>query len=139
MLRQPVRIVAEGFFEIITHPVGLDIGLAVDIEAVLVAQFVEPPRQRVMAGPDGVDVVFLHQSQVGEHVLLGDVMTGELVVFVDVDPLELDRQAIDEEPVADDLQATEAYIGLGELSVNAKNQRVKLRRLRRPFGDSPDR
>ena len=124
MLRQPVRIVAEGFLKIITHPVGLDVGLVIDIEAVLVAQFVEPPRQRVMTGPDGVDVVFLHQSQVGEHVLLGDVMTGELVVFVDVDSLELDRHAIDEEAVADNFQTAETDISLGVFSLDAKQQGV---------------
>ena len=47
---------------------------------------------------------FFHQPEVGEHVFLGDVMTGELIVFVDVDPFELDRHAIDEEAVADNFQ-----------------------------------
>ena len=124
MLRQPVRIVAEGFLKIITHPVGLDISLVIDIEAVLVAKFVEEPRQRIVAGADGVDVVFFHQPEVGEHVFLGDVMTGELIVFVDVDSLELDRHAIDEEAVADNFQTAETDISLGVFPLDAKQQGV---------------
>lgn len=77
-----------------------------------------------MAGADGVDVVFFHQPEVGEHVFLGDVMTGELIVFVDVDSLELDRHAIDEEAVADNFQTTETDISLGVFPLDAKQQGV---------------
>lgn len=51
-------------------------------------------------------------------------MTGELVVFVDVDSLELDRHAIDEETVADNFQTTETDIGLGVFPLDAKQQGV---------------
>lgn len=59
-------------------------------------------------------------------------MTGELIVFVDVDALELDRLAVHKKPVADNLQAAETDIGLGVFSFDTEKQGVEPRSLGGP-------
>lgn len=51
-------------------------------------------------------------------------MTGELIVFVDVDALELDRLAVHKKPVADNFQTAETDISLGVFPLDAKQQGV---------------
>ena len=74
MLGQPARVVPEGVAEVVVHSVRLDVGFRIDVEAETVAQLIEKPRKRVVACADGVDVVALHQGQVFEQQLAGDVM-----------------------------------------------------------------
>ena len=91
--------VADG--EILLRPVveladavGLHIGLGDHIKAVLVAELGEEGGVGVMAGADGVDVVLLHEAQVGEHLLGGDGIAVHRVGIVAVDAAELDVLAI---------------------------------------------
>lgn len=51
-------------------------------------------------------------------------MTGELIVFVDVDSLELDRLPVHKELVADNFQTAETDISLGVFPLDAKQQGV---------------
>ena len=100
LVRRPPRaVVAQraARVEAVTHAVGLDIGLRVDVEAQRVAQFVEAALLRIVAGADGVDVVRLHQQHILEQQLFGNIVPRAGIVFVKVDPLELNGLSVDEQ------------------------------------------
>ena len=84
------------------EPVGLQVALVDDVQPVAVAQLQEPGVGRVVAGPDGVEVVALHQQHVGEHDVLADGPAQVGMELVAVGPPEQDPAAVDgEQPVAD--------------------------------------
>ena len=84
------------------EPVGLQVALVDHVQPVGVAQLQEPGVGRVVAGPDGVEVVALHQQDVGQHHLLGHGPAQVGVELVAVDPAEQHPAAVDpEQPVAD--------------------------------------
>ena len=70
------------------EPVGLQVALVDDVEPVLVAQLQEPRIGRVVAGPDAVDVVLLHQQHVLAHGCLGDGPAAVGIELVPVHPAE---------------------------------------------------
>ena len=77
--------------------VALDVGLAADIESVLVAELVEAALLGIVARADGVDVVLLHQLEVAAHQLLGHDVAGVGGVLMDVDALDHHALSVDEE------------------------------------------
>ena len=108
--------------EIVAPAVRLDVGLVVNVKADLVAEFVELPVLRIVAETYRIDIVGLHQLQVLAAKLSRDIMTGSLVMLVDIDALELDRLAVHEEKIAPELEPAEADIErnhFGDLSVAA--------------------
>ena len=88
----------------------LDIGFAVDIESETVTKLVEHLRLRIMRGPYGVDVVFLHKPEVLEHPFAGHIVAGIRVCLVEIHTFELDRGSIHEEEAILDLKTSESYI-----------------------------
>ncbi len=96
---QPLGIVAQraAAAQVVVHAVRLDVGLVVDVDAVLVAQLVEAAVLRVVAQTHGVEVVALHQLEVAAHELLVDVVARALVVLVHVHALELHGLSVDQQ------------------------------------------
>ena len=124
--------------EIVAPAVRLDVGLVVNVKADLVAEFVELPVLRIVAETYRIDIVGLHQLQVLAAELSRDIMTGSLVMLVDIDALELDRLAVHEEKIAPELEPAESDIErnhFGDLSVAAQGdeEAVEVRSLGRPF------
>ena len=141
VLGLPGGVVAEGAVQLVAHAVGLDVRLVIDIEAEAVAELVELPRLRVVAGADGVDVGHLHEFQVLQDVLPGLVVAGVGVVLMHVNALELDGLPVHEQglhvafPVLDggDLDAAEAHVETGVFPVDLQEEGVQLGRFGRPF------
>ena len=127
MLGIPLRLVSKGLIQRVTHSVRLDIGLVVDIESEAVAEFVEEAGLGVVAGADAVDVERTHQTEVAQYVGPGDVVAGELVVFVEIDSLELDGLTVDEELVAHNLEPAESHVGAGKLVADSQKEGVEIR------------
>ena len=67
---------------------ALDVGLGTDINAQLVGQIIEDLVVGIVGGADGVEVILLHQGQVGEVVLIVERMTGLQIGVVAVDAAE---------------------------------------------------
>jgi hypothetical protein len=66
--------------------VGLDVGFIDEIEpAQSQAHY---SRVGIMTGPDGVDIVPLHQQDILEHRFAADILAGEGIVLVAVDARE---------------------------------------------------
>ena len=141
MFRIPGRVVPEGTVQLVTHAVGFDIGLVIDIETQTVAQFVEFPRLGIVAGADGVDIGHLHELEVLQDVFPGQVMTGVRVVLVHVHAFELDRLPVDEKGLdipftildGRDLDPAETHMEAGVFPAHAEKERVEFRRLGGPF------
>ena len=143
MLFIPLRLVAQGFLEVIAHAVGFDIGLVVHIEAQGVAELVELPLLGIVAGADGVDIAKLHELEVFQDVLPGGVVAGIGIVLMQVHALEFHRLSIHQEglyvpfPVLDgnNLQAAETHMEAGVFPVYAQHQGVELGGFGAPAAD----
>ena len=115
---------------VIQHPgaVALVVRFVDDKKAILVTHLIEHGRIRVVARPDGVEVVPLHHLQVTLHVLDIHHRAGHGIRIVAVYPPELDRLPVDlhnipvdtdfpdPDPVCDDLlrglEADRVQIGI---------------------------
>ena len=87
--------------------VGLQVTLVDHQQAVLVAQVEEPRVRRVVAGPHRVDVVPLHQQDVGPHGGLVQAAARFGMPLVAVHPAELHRAAVEPDLPVADLDAAE--------------------------------
>ena len=88
--------------------VALVVGLAHDEESIFVAQLVKARRVWIVSGAHRVDVVLLHQPQVGFHVIEVDGRAGDRVGVVAVDAAQLDRLPIDVDDGIHDRDLTDA-------------------------------
>src|SRR6185369_3111433 len=88
--------------------VGLQVALVDHQQAVLVAQVEEPRVRRVVAGPDRVDVVLLHQHDVGSHGGLVQAAPGHRMPLVPVHAAELDSVPVEPDLPVAYLDAAEA-------------------------------
>ena len=117
------------------HAVALHVGLGNQVEAVFVAHAGKQRRIGIVAGPNGVDVVMLHQNQVAQHLLLPHGAAQNGVGVVAVDALELDGLAVELYHAVFHANVPKAD-GLAErLAVVAQNQSVQIGILRAPEGD----
>ena len=78
-------------------------------EAEFVGQVEQPGMRRVVAGADRVDVEPLHAGQVRAGVLLVEDAAALGMGLVAVHPVEDDAAAVDQEPVAADLDRAETH------------------------------
>ena len=88
--------------------VGLQVALVDHQQAVLVAQVEEPRVRRVVAGPHRVDVVLLHQHDVGPHGGLVQAAPGHRMPLVPVHAAELDSVPVEPDLPVAYLDAAEA-------------------------------
>ena len=84
-------------FAFVAHAVALNVGFVIDVKAILIGKFINAVSLRIMAQPDGIDVVLLHQRKVAADEFFGDIVAGEWVVLVEVHALELHRLTIHEQ------------------------------------------
>ncbi len=94
--------------------------------------------RRVVAGPESVDVVLLHQQQVGPRVRLVEHPAELGMGLVPVHPPERQLTAVDQQHVAADLDGAEADLQADRLARRADRGRVAARLLRAPRLDRPD-
>ena len=87
--------------------VGLQVTLVDHQQAVLVAQVQEPRVRRVVAGPHRVDVVLLHQHDVGPHGGLVQAAARHRMPLVPVHAAELDGVPVEPDLPVADLDAAE--------------------------------
>ena len=129
---------------LVAEAVGFYIGLVIHVEAQGIAELVEFPGLRVMAGADGVHVGQLHQLEVFQEVFPGYVVAGVGVVFVQVHALELNGLAVYQEgfdlPLSvfhgGYLQVAEAHVEAGVFSVYLQKKGVQVGRFGRPEPDA---
>jgi hypothetical protein len=88
--------------------VGFQITLVDYVQAVLVAQLEKPRLRRVMAGPDRVDVVLLHQQDVGQGHLVVHRPAAVGVEFVAVHPVKQHPVAVYGQDAVTDLDPAKA-------------------------------
>jgi len=89
MLPEPLRPVGQGNVRMIANAVRLDVCLVNEVKSVLIAQFIESFRLRVVRGTHGVDIVHLHQPYVLQHQRLVYCVTAHRVMLVHICPLEI--------------------------------------------------
>ena len=138
-----LRVLSQGLPVLVAHAVGFDVPFIDDIEAEAVAQR-EPPRViRVMAGAHRIDIQFLHDTDIPDHVGDGDHIALVRVQFVAVGALDQDRLAVDLELDVFDRDGPETERNgraLGEpVAVKGADfQRIEVRGLGRPEGRGID-
>lgn len=120
---------------LLDEPVGLQVALVDDPQAVLVAQVEEGGVRRVVRGADGVDVVPLHQQHVRAHRLQVEGAARLRVPLVPVDALEEDRPAVDLDQTVRQLDGTETDAQRHPLALGHQLAVVQRGRLRRPRPD----
>ena len=114
MLGEPFGMLRERTLTIV-HPVAFYVGFVVHIEAKAVAEFVESAGLRIVAGAYGIHVQLLHHQQAAAYIVPVGIMAGKLIVFVEIDPLELDGLPVEVEDVAFDFGAAETHVEAGVL------------------------
>jgi len=95
--------------------------------------------RRVVAGPDGVEVVPLHQQHVGQHDLLGHGPAQVGMELVAVHPAQQDPAAVDGQPPVGDPHGAEADPQRHPLPRRGQLAVVQPRRLGRPGLDGGQR
>ena len=137
------RILPEGRGTV-AHAVGLDIAFVHHIQAILVAQG-DPARVvGIVAGADGVDVQFLHDADVPDHLGLGDDIAAGGAQLVPVGALDEDGLAVHQQLVAHDLHGPETELEGRVLRQSLIRGRlhaegIEVRGLGAPEGGIPDR
>ena len=91
-----IGTVGEGLLPI-AHPMGFDVGLVDHIEPVLVTEGKPERVIRVVACTHGVDVQFLHDADIPEHLGLRNHVSSFRTDLVPVRPLYEDRLAVDKQ------------------------------------------
>ena len=88
------RIFCQSLFAI-AHTVRLDIGFANHIQAIQIAEIIPQRIIRIVAGPDTVNVVLLHDADILNHPFRCNVIAGQRIHLMTVHPFEKNRLAID--------------------------------------------
>ena len=116
----------------VVDAVALRIRLAAQIEAVAVTHTGKQRRVGIVAGADGVDVVFLHDAQIAQHALFRYSRAQIRLAVVAVDAAELDVLSVKQNHLIADLHSPEAHRLHDDLACAAQQQGIELRFLRVP-------
>ncbi len=136
--RLPDRVVGDAVPRVGSEPVGLEVGLVDEVEAVPVAEVVPLGIVGIVGRPHRVDVVLLHQLDVVDHQVPGQMVPGVGVVLVTVDALDEDGAPVHEQPPVTDLHLAEADVRRDHLDdvaarvLEGQQQAVEVGRLGRP-------
>ncbi len=114
------------------EPVGLQVALVHDQQAVLVAQVEEVRMRRVVAGAHRVQVVALHGEHVGTHHVAAHSAATAGVELVAVDAAELHPGTVEQQQPVADLDPPEPDPHLDGLARADHPRPVQPGRLRRP-------
>ena len=131
--RDPVGIVGQQS----PHAVRLDVRLVDDVQAVGIAEIIEIGIVGIVARAHGVEVILLHQADVGLDVGPGDRFARAGVVVVAVDAVEFHRNAVNKEFFAADLDFAKTHTdapGLDDRALRVaerQHERIEVRRFGR--------
>lgn len=120
------------------HAVRLDVRLVDDVQAVSIAEIVEIGIVGIVARAHGVEVILLHQADVGLDVGTGDRFARAGVVVVAVDAVEFHRNAVNKEFFAADLDFAKTHTdapGLDDRALRVaerQHERIEVRSFGRP-------
>ena len=126
--------------------VALDVGLGAHVQAQLIGQVVQGLVVGVVSSTDGVEVVLLHQGQIGEVVLEGEGMSGLQIGVVAVDTTQHHLTARDlhllvalivDVHLVDLTEADALHHGLHDVTVGVlelQHQRVQVGSVGEPLG-----
>ena len=89
--------------------VSLKVSLINHIHSVPIAEFIQIRVIRIVAGPDRVEVVLLHKSDISLHIFSGDCLSGILIMVVPVDSVEFHRDSVDKKLLTVDAYVTESH------------------------------
>ena len=123
------------------HAMGFEIRLSADIYSVAIAEIVPERTIRIVARPDGIDVVLLHQLDIANHRFLSDDVAAFRQELVSINSLEVDRLSIHEQALVPDLDLAKAYLerrhfrGCAAPIAQGDYQNVKSLGFRRPLFD----
>ena len=120
------------------EPVRLQVALVDHPHAQLVAELQKARVRRVVAGAYGIDVVLLHQQQIGAHHLLGQRAAVVRMPLVPVDALQDDAPAVHGQEAAGDRHGTEPDRDLHPLALGGEHAAVQPGHLGRPGLDGVD-
>ena len=109
-----------------------DIRLGAEIYAVEVAEIVPKMMVGIMGGTHSVDVVTLHEPDVGDHIPKRYRPPGFGAGLMAVHAFELDLPPVDENGIADDLLLLEADAAHTDVVTLLQNERVEVGIFRGP-------
>ena len=89
--------------------VGLHVGLVHDINAIVITKVIEIRVIGIVAGTHGIDVQFLHQQNVFQHLFPGHIPTGLRVGLVTVHTQQLYIDPVGVDEGIHDLEVAEAH------------------------------
>src|SRR5687767_3912827 len=78
-----------------THSMHLNVCFIYEIDTVLIAKLCPSWIVGVMAGPDSIDIILLHQADVLEHGCLVYSMPANLIMLMPVDTMHIKCGTID--------------------------------------------
>ena len=119
MRLKPLGPPRQGDTRFVAHAVGFDVRLIHQVEAVAVAEFIPLRAVGVVARPDGVDVVLLHDPDVPDHGLPGDHLRPLRIELVAVHPPDEDGLVVHQELSSLDFHPSEADGALENLQAPA--------------------
>ena len=108
------------------------------IQTQFVTELVEIRGVRIVAGADGVEVVFLDHEQVLQHLFRGIHGARHGVGFVAVNAAKLDRRSVQQQNAVPDTDAAEAHALPDDFMLRVNHQGIQVRRLRVPEERVPD-
>ena len=76
---------------------SLEIGFIHHIQTILITQIIYIRIIRIMAGPDGIEVELLHQSEVRLHFSPRYALAAEFTMVMPVHAIKLDRHTVDKQ------------------------------------------
>ena len=121
------------------HAMGFEIRLADDIQSVAIAEVIPERTIRIVARPDGIDVVLLHQLDIANHRFTSDDVAAFRQELVSINSLEIDGLSIQEQAPIPDLDLAKANVQRRHFRYYAAPisqldyQNVKPRGFRRPL------
>ena len=127
-------------------PVGFQIRLIDDIEAIFITKPVKIRHLRIMGTPDGIDVITLHHAQMLFHRLAAYRGASRRTKIMHIDTVDQDRHTIYQEIRTSYLHSPESrddlrliqYLRSSLSVVQLKRHLIKRRYLRTPGPDTPD-
>ena len=134
----PAHILVPASCVAVPGTVGLQIVFIDQIQAVAVAQPVDPGIVGIVAGTDGVDVVQLHGGDVLQDLILLGNSAGFGAELVAVDALKYDPFSVEAHDMIDHLKSAEAHIfgknlrKLSVLIIDLQEQLIEIGLLRAP-------
>jgi hypothetical protein len=98
----PAGIVQQDMIGKCAHAMSLEVRLSDDIQSVAIAELIPERTIGIVARPNGIDVVLLHQYDVPNHRFTGDDVAAFRQELVAINSLDIDGLSVHEQaPISD--------------------------------------